>query len=250
MAHVDRSKARRLTLAAQGGALLLIGVAVAALLLLEFKPQPAPGPEQTTENTGTEAAAEPESQGQPEPATNVDILQTAKRLQLASGIPDPEELNDDPTGDIVEAEPETPEPVTPASPVRYVGAMIAGERSFALVIADNRQRVVRVGEAMPGVEDGATVTAILADAIEYETDGQTTRLDRQEAEGAMVGQISESASGGSAIRAELEAAERARIAPNSANQNNRDRDREAFRAEVERRRDAIRREQESRENNK
>ncbi|MEM8757289.1 MAG: type II secretion system protein N [Planctomycetota bacterium] len=231
MAHVDRNKARRLTRIAQAAALLLVGAGAAAAVL-GFDPPPPPEP---ADGPGWPAAVQPEDTPEPPGNEFADIEFAAIALDGAAGIePQTEDSDDEPA-----PAPITPQPrPTPSGGQRYLGGLFVGEASFAVIATATGQHTLRVGDTLPGTD--SQVVAIDRQAVELETRGVRETLERAVADRVQITQMSPEIAGASQrppTRAEQNAARRNRLTRPDA-------ETEQFRSEVERRRDAIRRQRE------
>lgn len=240
MAHLNRSRAVRLTRVAQGGAVLVAGTAI-GLLAIRFDP-PAPAPVAAWPEPPRPVDEPGEASSLPPP----DAFYLGGLFNEIGRITPPAE----PEAPVVAAS--DPAPVTPTEPsavrdgsVRFIGAMLAGSSSFAVLTTPEGQRIVRQGERVPGME--ARVVAITRDELTIETDAGRQTLERELSSGAVVSTITASAPtaagdparGGTNRRALLEQAANAAGNP--------DAERAAFRAEVERRRQELERERKLRE---
>ena len=227
-----------MTRAAQGGALLLAGAAIAVVLLRFELPEP----------TQPAAWPEPPAQVQPDtgnlPRQDIDSGYMGQLFNEIAGIkpqdrPEPVAATPDPD----------PQPITqPASTesVRFIGAMLVGDRSFAIVSSPSGQSIVRVGETLPNTD--AEVVSISPDELTIETDGRRDTIERQVATRALVSSISPAKSlpidnAMDPARAGTSRRDQAGRAVST----NPDQDREAFRAEVERRRAELQRERQLRD---
>lgn len=199
---MDRRRARQVATAAQVAVgVLLIGGVAGAMVLPRTQATPIQGvafedldaevARKVADAERAKAERSPEDSGFPP-----DFIGIAERVAMASDIPvktdEPEVVVEGP-GDETDAvePPATTEPAPPESRVRYLGSVKVGDKSVALVAADEKQAFIAEGAKKTIFLDRATsveveILRVSGDEVELLEDGAPRTVPLGERRAAVV----------------------------------------------------------------